>query len=132
MADVDAVERKRRRERGQRLLDEPAGAYDGVPGVDRSRMFGSEALRTEGKIFGFVGSDGELIVKVPAERAAAVVADGGAERVRIGRNPAREWIGLAYPRTPDERERWRELLGVAHEYVASQGDGGSRRSWAVE
>lgn len=90
------------RSQGQRALDALAVDFLHLPGVDRSTMFGSNGLLTYGKIFAFVGVTGELVVKVPADRASELVADGGATRVRIGRNPAREWIGVA--------------AQVAHEY----------------
>lgn len=103
------------RAEGQRALDELAEEFVGLPGVDRKRMFGSEALRVRGKVFAFVGSEGELIVKVPADEAARVVERGGGERVRIGRNPAREWIGVR------ARDEWPALTRRAFEYVGSLG-----------
>lgn len=81
-------------------------------------MFGSLGLRTYGKIFAFVGAAGELVVKVPADRASELVADGEATRVRIGRNPAREWIGLPLQADGDGTDLWRDLLDEAYCYVS--------------
>ncbi|MEV6284847.1 hypothetical protein [Kribbella sp. NPDC051770] len=105
------------RRRGQELLDQLAEAYDGVPGVDRAAMFGSEALRVlsrgEPKVFAFVGREGELVVKLPGPRVKELRAGDGRE-VRVGRNPAREWVGLPYS---DDPQRWRDLLAEAHAFV---------------
>lgn len=103
-----------RREVGQRLLDDIATAYLEHPGVDRGAMFGSQALRVLGKVFGFIGSEGALVVKVPGERASALIEDGTATCIRIGRNPAREWIGLPLAAT----DRWSGLLAESFRHVS--------------
>ena len=41
-------------------------------------MFGSEGLRIRGKVFAFIASGGELLVKVPEARADELVAAGTA------------------------------------------------------
>ncbi|GAA4426184.1 hypothetical protein GCM10023169_24710 [Georgenia halophila] len=105
------ADRRAARRRGQEVLDDLAGT---VPGVDRSFMFGSEALRVGGKVLAFVGTDGELIVKVPVERAAELVDGGTATRVRIGRNAAREWVGVL----PDRPHLWPGVLDEAYRYAA--------------
>lgn len=53
-------------------------------------MFGSEGLRVNDKFFAFLGADGQLIVKVPAVQAAALVANGEADRMRAARSTTRE------------------------------------------
>jgi hypothetical protein len=86
-------------------------------------MFGSNALRTYGKVFAFVGIAGELVVKVPSDRASELVADGVSTRVRIGRNPAREWIGVPAQADDDGdgvgvgNNLWRDLVDEAYRYV---------------
>ncbi len=77
----EPADRRARREQGQRLLDRLAADYLDRAGVDRAAMFGSTGLRADGKFFAFVGARGGLIVKVPAARAAAVVAAGQATAV---------------------------------------------------
>jgi len=103
-----------RRDTGQRLLDDLATAYLDHPDVDRGAMFGSQALRVLGKVFAFIGSEGELVVKVPAERATVLIEDGTAARIRIGRNPAREWIGVPVAAT----DRWSGLLAQSLRHVS--------------
>lgn len=115
--------RRLQRSLGQRALDGLAADFLHRPGVDRSSMFGSNALRTHGKIFAFVGAAGELVVKVPADRAAELVTAAVAARIRIGRNPAREWIGLPPSDTGDGTDLWRDLLDEAYRYVSSLHDG---------
>lgn len=108
---------KAQRIRGQRVLEVLAADFAHLPGVDWSSMFGSNALRTHGKVFAFVGAAGELVVKVPADRASELVADGVATRTRIGRNPAREWIGVPAQTGGDDMDLWRGLLSEAYSYV---------------
>ena len=111
-------QRRRRRAAGQEWFDGLAVDYLDLPDVDRTRMFGSEGLRARGKFFAFVGSEGDLIVKLPAELAAGLVADGAAEPVKIGRNPAREWLSL--PEVADgDLQPWRDALAEAHRYATS-------------
>lgn len=109
--------RRRQRSQGQRALDALAGDFLVRPGVDRSSMFGSNGLRTHGKIFAFIGALGELVVKVPSDRASELVTGGVATRVQIGRNAAREWIGVPPQTGRDGTDLWRHLLDEAYRYV---------------
>ncbi|GAA1512335.1 hypothetical protein [Kribbella lupini] len=104
------------RARAQQVLDELAAAYDDVPDVDRAPMFGSEALRVLGKVFAFVGREGQLIVKLPAPRVAELLAAAAAKPVHVGRNATREWAGI--PPTTDPTQ-WRALLAEAHAFVSA-------------
>ncbi|MFC7403795.1 MmcQ/YjbR family DNA-binding protein [Georgenia alba] len=109
-----------RRSRGIRALDALSERFRALPGVDGATMFGSPALKVHGKVFGFVGTEGELIVKVPADRATALVDQGVAERTRIGRNAAREWVGISL----EHAELWSGLLEESRRYVADGSDPG--------
>lgn len=99
---------------GQALLDELAAA---LSGIERSPMFGSSGVRRGGQLFAFVGRAGDLVVRVPADRAQELLGAGRAHEVRMGRGTAREWV--AVPRPTDGDEPWRELLGAAYAYAAS-------------
>ncbi len=114
-----AAARRARRAQGQQLLDQLAVDYADQTRVDRATMFGSTGMRVDGKFFAFVGTDGHLIVKVPAARAATLQASGAATPVQVGRNPAREWIGLSMPASVKESDSWRALLLEAYRYVAT-------------
>jgi hypothetical protein len=109
------------KEAAERRFDEIAEVYLDRPAVSRQRKFASEALLVGGKIVGFVGKGGRLVVKVPAGRAADLVQRGLAERVRLGRNLAREWIGL-----PGDSALWHDLLDESFAYVAAVGRRTSR------
>jgi len=110
-------DRRARRAAAQEVFDVLAADYADLPGVGRARMFGSNGLRVGDRFFAFVGSDGELIVKLPAERAGALVDAGEASQVRIGRNPAREWVDLPRPAGHEVPEQWRDVLREAHRYA---------------
>ncbi len=85
-----ADERRLRRAAAQRLLGALALDYLDRADVNRASMFGSEGLRVNDKFFAFLGADGQLIVKVPAVQAAALVANGEADRMRAARSTTRE------------------------------------------
>jgi hypothetical protein len=94
MPDYDALARE--------LLQEP--------GVEVGTGFGSIAgLRVGGKIF-VMQMDGDLVVKLPARRAAAVVEAGG-EPLRIGARTMREWVRVGPGRD------WPALAREALAYV---------------
>lgn len=116
MSAVD--DRRQQRARGQAVLDALAVDVLPLPGVERAALFGSSGLRVHGKVFAFVGTEGGLIVKVLAARASALIADGMATPVRIGRNPAREWIEVPVPSSSDDTDHWRDLLDEAYRFVA--------------
>ena len=68
----------------ERLLREEAG-------VDQGRMLRSTGLRSGGKFFAFA-RDGELVVKVAAERVEELVARGMGEPFFSGGRRMREWV----------------------------------------
>ena len=91
MARVDA------RSRFDALV-EALGSRPGVRPPDEgrgSRAFGSTALTVEGRIFA-MAVGGDLVLKLPEDRVAALVA-GGAGEPFVGGNgrPMREWVALA-------------------------------------
>lgn len=98
----------------QRAFDRLAAGYLGDPDVSPGRIFHSEGLTVQGKIFALLVRD-DLVVKVPAAQAAALVADGSAVpfEPRPGR-AMREWIrvGLAAG-----KDRWEALVADAYAYV---------------
>ncbi|MGY2066988.1 hypothetical protein [Blastococcus sp. SYSU DS0619] len=69
------------------------------PGDEQARMLHAPGLRTGGKFYGFAAADA-LVVKLPADRVAALIAGGQGEPCspRPGR-PMREWVEI---RDPDE------------------------------
>jgi hypothetical protein len=85
-----------------------------VPGVGIGKALHNEVLTAGGKIFAFLKDD-RLVVKLPASRAAALVAGGEAAAFESGGRKMREWVSAALPADPG---RWRLLMADAHEYVS--------------
>ena len=99
-------------ERFERLVDEFVGV-DGVTPPTPGRGFGSSALRYRGKIFAMC-VDGELVVKLPATRVNALVADGAGVRFDGNKGtPMKEWFRLAPASTLDWSALAHEALDFA-------------------
>src|SRR3954468_14204433 len=108
-------ERRARRAAAQTLFDGLSDEFVLKTDVNRALMFGSTGLRRGDKFFAFVGRAGDLVLKLPEEQAAALVASGEATAVKAGRNPTREWVSVPLGAGGDTT-RWRELIGEAYQY----------------
>ena len=90
---------------------------DGEPGVATGRMFRSVGLHHETRYFALL-NDGRLVLKLPAERVAELVAAGAGEHFEPGPGRAmREWITLAEPGVDD----WPGLVDEALAYARALG-----------
>ncbi|WP_188194324.1 hypothetical protein [Nonomuraea sp. SYSU D8015] len=100
------------------LLDRVADDFEDEPDVVMGTMFRSPGLRAGGKIFAFLGQEGQLIVKLPSDRAGEFVDAGTAEKVVMGKRTMREWIAIP---AQDDRAAtlalWRGAAQEAHRYV---------------
>jgi hypothetical protein len=67
--------------------------FAGEPGVEQGTGWRSPGLRVNGKIFAMC-VDGELVVKLPADRCRELVAAGG-RPFRSGGRELREWVVVA-------------------------------------
>ena len=85
------------------------------PDDERGRMLHSPGLRTSGRFYAFATST-HLVVKLPAERVAALVADGaGSPCDPRGGHPMREWVLLVPRDTAEAAASVREARAfVAH------------------
>src|SRR6185437_6169936 len=88
-----------RRTRGSGVSDQsPEARFDGIaarllpePGVELKRAFHNPGLTAGGRIFAMLVR-GEMVVKLPAERCAGLVAAGAGRPFDRGQGrPLREW-----------------------------------------
>ncbi|MCD5348041.1 TfoX/Sxy family protein [Agromyces sp. H3Y2-19a] len=100
------------RDEGFALLEELAPALLAEPDVGFGRMFGSEGLSVRGKFFAFVSSQGDLVVKLDADR----IEESGLDNMVMRGRPMREWAVVPVGEGVD---RWREVAREAYEFVDS-------------
>ena len=111
-------------ERFADLVDE-LSSYPGVEppeaGPGARRRFGASALKTRGKVFAMLNSDGRLTLKLPAARVEALLASGVGERFDPRRDGRlmKEWLALA----PTSRLDWLSLAREARAFVAGSAGG---------
>lgn len=83
--------------------------------VKQARMFGASGLQQNGKYFAMTYR-GDLVVKLPAERLAALVAAGKGKPFDPGHGRAmKEWIAVS----PAQSRLWGRLSDEARAYVTA-------------
>ncbi|WP_168800470.1 hypothetical protein [Cellulomonas telluris] len=107
---------ERERSAAEARLHAVAAAFADVPGVvlpeAGRRHFGTATLRVHGRIVAMTPSD-HLVVKLPRERVAALVASGAGLSFPEARPPMREWVRIA----SDDPEVWRGFVAESLAYV---------------
>jgi hypothetical protein len=78
------------------------------PDVEEGRALHAPGLKARGKLFAMLVG-GELVVKLPAERCAELVAAGSGRPFESGRRRMREWVSLSAA----EADRWRAYADEA-------------------
>jgi hypothetical protein len=87
--------------------------FEREPDVERGTNWRSDGLRVHGRIFA-MHVDGDLVVKLPAERCAELVASGRGRPFQSGKRTMREWVAVGDEHADD----W---LGFAEEAYAFVG-----------
>jgi hypothetical protein len=94
-------------------FDAIVARFDGEADIEAGTGWGSSpGLRVRRKIFAML-VDGELVVKLPADRCAELVTAGRARPFRTGGREMREWIAVG----EDHAHEWLGLAEDAHAFV---------------
>jgi TfoX/Sxy family transcriptional regulator of competence genes len=96
------------------LFDKLAAEDLAAPEVSIGRVFRSDGLRVNDKIYAMLVVD-RLVVKVPADTVAAMLASGEGEPFTSGGRVMREWVTV---RGVDAKA-WRPLMAEARAFVAA-------------
>lgn len=101
------------------MVDEVAGRPGVTPPTDEpgaEGKFGGAALKVNKRIFAMLVR-GRLVVKLPRQRVAALIASGDGEPFDAGKGkPMAEWVSIA---TTSEMD-WLPLATEAMEFVGSK------------
>jgi TfoX/Sxy family transcriptional regulator of competence genes len=100
----------------QQLFDELAAEHLRHPEVSRRLMFGREGLNFNGKFFAFLSHD-QLVLKLPAATAAALLTAGEALAADTVSPTMRLWVSVPMPATIAGHNRWRQLMADAYANV---------------
>jgi TfoX/Sxy family transcriptional regulator of competence genes len=91
-----------------------AETFDASSASRQPRKFGSNGLKVDGRLFGLF-TQGTLVVKLPKERVAALVAKGDGKPFDPGHGRLmKEWLTVVSPKLS-----WSALAKEAHAFVAT-------------
>ena len=89
--------------------------YD--PAVGRATMMGFPCIRLAGKFLAtYDGKAGCLVLKLPRERVAGLIANGSGETFAPAGKAFREWVSIP----SIDRDLWQQLLAEAVEFARQQ------------
>jgi len=98
------------------LLRNP-GVTRGSKETSSKRGFGSDAVRTDNRIFAMLSSKRRFVVKLPRRRVDALIASGAGERFDPGHGRLmKEWLAV----NPTSKQEWLPLAREAMQFVASR------------
>jgi TfoX/Sxy family transcriptional regulator of competence genes len=90
--------------------------YD--PAVGRSTMMGYPCVRRAGRFFASFDTRADtLVVKLPRELVAELIADGSGEEFAPNGRVFREWVAIPEP----DPKLWERVLAEARDFAASPG-----------
>lgn len=83
------------------------------PPVTRGKIFNGDGVKVQGKVFAFIGRNGDLVAKVPESRVHELVSQHTGRPVVMGRRTMREWVRL-----PAEAGvgAWSDVLDEAYHF----------------
>lgn len=91
-----------------------AETFDASSASGQPRKFGSNGLKVDGKLFALF-TQGTLVVKLPKDRVAALVAKGDGKPLDPGHGRLmKEWLTVVSPKLS-----WSALAKEAHAFVAT-------------
>jgi TfoX/Sxy family transcriptional regulator of competence genes len=80
--------------------------------VQGGRMFASDGLKTGDRFFAIV-AQGDLVLKLPADRVEELIATAGAAPFEVGKRRMREWLRIA----PADARECESLMTEARDFV---------------
>lgn len=92
-------------------------ALTGWPDISIQSKFGNASFQTEAKVFAFTRPDG-VAMKLPESRIRALIEEGKAEFLVMGKRTMREWMLLRLPETGKLSNEDLKLLREAKDFVA--------------
>lgn len=99
---------------GEELFWDLAEPMYADPAVQRSTMMGLPCLRLDGQFFASLDRrTSALLVKLPQQRVAQLIADGIGEPFAPAGRVFREWVAIPKP----DRRRWQHLLIEARDHA---------------
>ncbi len=98
------------------VYDRLAAEHLSTDGVTMGRALSNDVLKVNNKIFAFVMGE-RLVVKLPAARCSALIADGEAGPFGSGGRTMKEWVAVDLPPGNAGEKAWRGLMGDARAYV---------------
>ena len=92
------------------------------PPVTHGRMFNGDGVKVHGKMFAFIGRNGDLVAKLPHDRVRDLVASRSGDPVVMGVRTMREWVRLS-AEAEAGAGAWSEVLVEAYSFALTSPNG---------
>ncbi|MGO4784357.1 hypothetical protein [Cryobacterium sp. W22_MBD10_FK3] len=96
------------------------------PPVTHGRMFNGDGVKVHGKMFAFIGRNGDLVAKLPHDRVRDLVARRSGDPVVMGVRTMREWVRLSAEAEAEAEAgagAWSEVLFEAYSFALTRPNG---------